>query len=342
MKNKVCGSLGAGLLFGSGTIGGIFGQYAEIVSIVSLIIGVVLMFYTWMQWEKQQSAVQEEQVNYRAAQLKLLEELSKQEETAHCVKLLDNLIISMTSHYGKVMEVLDKMEDHLLLVKNNSKQAAAEIKKAVQEDIATLLQEIQKTVSQKVDGLGDTVRQYGWKEEDRSSLQKELHSLFKQQELQNDILEAGEKRLQEFRAFYEETGKKRMEKLDKIHLDMEGLSALPKDFREIIAYTFDELEVKFSEYQENNIEIVEECGERLEDTADSVRKRNAELIRKLEDELEGIRESFAATTELFKVEIGELTKQTQAFEKTMNAIMLQLMKMSEEDARILQEVLHGA
>lgn len=340
MLNKILGAIGLGLLLGNKTIGSVFGQYDNPVSIALLFVGVLLVAYVCIQWEKEYNKEKEDYKNSSNIQIELLEKISQQKPVENCIKILEEYIESVHSHNSGIIDKFNQFDEHLLAINDTQKWIITENKKLVQESIADKLIEMQNKLGQKVDTLGDIIIKYGWDEESKSKILLSLQEIIKQEKNQIDVSINRKNQFDEFFEYTKKSDNGKKEKLEEIDKSLMSFTDLPKNLQEIVGSTFDELEQQFDEYKQNAQDMNENCFDNMTTNVNNISKKNIELIRKIEDEVAETRGSLDAVSEALKTEIVELTNQTKSFEATMNAILCQLMKMSEEDAKILQEMLN--
>ena len=211
---------------------------------------------------------------------------------------------------------------------------ASDFKILIKDEITSKIVDLRSEVSQKLDAVCESNEKYGWIDSDR----KALLELEKSQE---EMLCSSNKLLNEVISTNKIANDSREKAMSEIQRNFESFSYLPTKIQDIVADTFEEVEAKFDEYTQNSQDTTERYFDNMEEMAGKVNKKTTDLIRKIDDELLETRKMFENTSEALNVQIKELTKQTELFEKTMDGIMCQLMKMSEDDARMIRELING-
>ena len=334
MIEKISGIIGIGLVIGNKTIGILFGRNSDVISIIVLIVGVLLLLVAIIKYEKKRNIEIDEYKSYREDKIKLLEGIAKQGTLESCISILENNIKEVYLNNKDVSSKLEKVCENIITLRDIHNAKASDFKILIKDEITSKIVDLRSEVSQKLDAVCESNEKYGWIDSDR----KALLELEKSQE---EMLCSSNKLLNKVISTNKIANDSREKAMSEIQRNFESFSYLPTKIQDIVADTFEEVEAKFDEYTQNSQDTTERYFDNMEEMAGKVNKKTTDLIRKIDDELLETRKMFENTSEALNVQIKELTKQTELFEKTMDGIMCQLMKMSEDDARMIRELING-
>ena len=334
MIDKVVAVIGIGLLVGNQAIGSLFGYNSGLISIFAIIIGIFLIIYVLVQYDKQRTLECEELKVYRNNKIILLEKIASQENLSHCVDILEKYIIEADTYNNSIKNVLYRISENIILLNDTQKAISIEKNALVKGEVISSIIDVKNELLYKLSSLYNIVVKCGWRDTDVKELLKLKHDEASILTSENDLLKG-------FFEYVKLSNSTKNEKADNIYNKLVDLSKMPNDIQEVVADTFDEILEDIKEYKDINLDSMEECFDNLTDSVNSINKKNTDLIRKIEDELSETRKLFNIASNDLQIQIKELSNQINIFEQTMNSIMCQMMKMSEEDAKIIKEMLNG-
>nr|WP_314766725.1 hypothetical protein [uncultured Lachnoanaerobaculum sp.] len=334
MIEKISGTIGIGLVIGNKTIGILFGGNSDVVSIVVLVVGILLMLFAITQYEKKRSIEIDEDKAYKENTIKLIEEIARQDTLERCIGALEKYFEETCLHSKYISSELEKINENIIALKDTQDKTASDFKVLLGDEITSKISDLRNAVSQKLDAVCDSNEKYGWVDSDRKVL-------LELEKSQGEMLCSSNKLLNEVISANKIANDSIEKSMAEIQRNLEGFSFLPAKMQDIVADTFDEVEAKFVEYTQNSQDTTERSFDNMEEMVGKVNRKNADLIRKIEDEMLETRKMFENTSEALNIQIKELTNQTKLFEQTMDGIMCQLMKMSANDAKMITEMLNG-
>lgn len=334
MIEKISGTIGIGLVIGNKTIGILFGRNSDIVSIILLVVGILLMLFAISQYEKKRIIEIDEDKAYREDKIKLLDGIAKQDKLESGISLLEKYIEEVYLNNKDINSKLEKVCENIIILKDMQNAMTSDFKVLIKDEITSKIVDLKSEVSQKLDAVCDSNEKYGWIDSDRKAL-------FELEKSQGEMLCSSNKLLNEVISANKTANDNREKAMSEIQRNLEGFSHLPAKIQDIVADTFEEVEAKLNEYKQNSQDTTERFFDNMEEMVVKVNKKTTDLIRKIEDEMLETRKMFENTSEELNIQIKELTNQTKLFEKTMNEIMCQLMKMSVNDAKMIMEMLNG-
>ena len=334
MIEKISGTIGIGLVIGSKTIGILFGRNSDVVSIIVLMVGILLMVFAITQYEKKRIIEIDEDKAYKEKKIKLIEGIARQDTLERGIEVLEKYFEETCLHSKGISGELEKINENIIALKDTQDKTASDFKLLLGDEIASKISDLRSAVSQKLDAVCDSNEKYGWTDSDRKAL-------IELEKSQGEILCSSNKLLNEVISDNKIANDSREKYMSEIQRNLESFSYLPAKMQDIVADTFDEVEAKFVEYTQNSQDTTERSFDNMEEMVGKVNRKNADLIRKIEDEMLETRKMFENTSEALNIQIKELTNQTKLFEQTMDGIMCQLMKMSANDAKMIMEMLNG-
>lgn len=334
MIEKISGTIGIGLVIGNKTIGILFGRNSDVVSIILLVVGILLMLFAISQYEKKRIIEIDEDKAYREDKIKLLDGIAKQDTLESGISLLEKYIEEVYLNNKDINSKLEKVCENIIILKDMQNAMTSDFKVLIKDEITSKIVDLKSEVSQKLDAVCDSNEKYGWIDSDRKAL-------FELEKSQGEMLCSSNKLLNEVISANKTANDNREKAMSEIQRNLEGFSHLPAKIQDIVADTFEEVEAKLNEYKQNSQDTTERSFDNMEEMVVKVNKKTTDLIRKIEDEMLETRKMFENTSEELNIQIKELTNQTKLFEKTMNEIMCQLMKMSVNDAKMIMEMLNG-